>query len=268
MLSSQGMQCKTKKRTRDESVNLVPDSSGCEHATRRGVTQCCHRDEDTLTPCSRCIVDDSNVSWSSQGSKLDRLNFNVNSQGSGSTQDFGLENAEPELINENTQDSDLVCGHAKPKMVHNESPESLPKPGLKPAIKLEEALLKTGNQRRRPRRRVTFSENIALISLADNEEECEDVDYMVYVASTLAKRQHQGDSDVCTMAPPSVNPPAVIAGVRTGSSDDPNAESVDRNTSDKVQCMLCRKQLVDMTEVYCLDCKLYMSRFRPLISQC
>jgi len=153
-------------------------------------------------------------------------------------------------------------------MVLDESAESLSKPGLKPAIKLEEVLLKTVIQRRRPRRRVTFSENIALISLADNEEESEVVDYMAYIASTLSKRQHQDDSDVCTAVPLSVKPPTVVAGVRYGSSDDAKAESVDRNASDKVQCMLCRKRQVDMTVVYCLDCKLYMSRFRPLISQC
>jgi len=91
---------------------------------------------------------------------------------------------------------------------------------------------------------------------------------MAYIASTLSKRQHQDDTDVCTAVPLSVKPPTVVAGVRYGSSDDAKAESVDRNASDKVQCMLCRKRQVDMTVVYCLDCKLYMSRFRPLISQC
>ncbi|KAI0231185.1 hypothetical protein LSAT2_018448 [Lamellibrachia satsuma] len=161
--------------------------------------------------------------------------------------------------------------HTEPELIHNDIPESLPKPGLKPAIKSEETLMKTRNQRRWPRRRVTFSENIALISLADAEDS-EAVDYMAYVTSTLVNRQHQstsqGDVGACTVAPPSVEPQVVVAGVRTGSSDDAMAESVDWNASDKVQCMLCRKRLVDMTEVYCPDCQHYMSRFMPLISQC
>ena len=241
--------------------------------TQHDVKQCCHHDDDTvdLTLCNRCVSDDNSVSWNSQCSDVDSLNFNVNS--SESTQNYILEcgNTEPELIHENTQDSDLVCSHTEPELIHNDIPESLPKPGLKPAIKSEETLMKTRNQRRWPRRRVTFSENIALISLADAEDS-EAVDYMAYVTSTLVNRQHQstsqGDVGACTVAPPSVDPQVVVAGVKTGSSDDAMAESVDWNASDKVQCMLCRKRLVDMTEVYCPDCQHYMSRFMPLISQC
>ena len=226
----------------------MPISSGSECVMQRHVAQCSHFDNDThrLTSGYASVPDDGSASLSSQCSEVD--SFSTNSQGS-----------------EQSLDYDPGCGHAEPQHAlnshteptHGECLEPLPKRGLKPAIKSEEVLLKTRNQRRTPRRRVTFSESIALISLAvDNE--CEDVDYMSYVTSTLTQQLISQGSIADTTS--------VTAGLKTGSSDD--GESVDRNASDKVECTLCRKQLVDVADVYCLDCQHYMSRFTPLISQC
>ena len=239
--------------TGEENANLMPVSSGSGSVMPRRVAQCSRDDNDAhgLTSDYGCVPDDGSASLSSQCSEGD--SFSTNSQGSEQSLDYdpGCSRLEPQHP---------LSSHTE--LIHDEPPS---KPGLKPAIKSEEALLKTRTQRSTARRRVTFSDSIALISLAVDDE-CEDVNYMSYVASTLATQPSYVASTLVTQ-PTSQGPVAdTTVRLNTGSSD--GAESVDRNASDKVECTLCRKRLVDVADMYCPDCQHYMSRFTPLISRC
>ena len=261
--------------TGEENANLMPVSSGSGSVMPRRVAQCSRDDNDAhgLTSDYGCVPDDGSASLSSQCSEGD--SFSTNSQGSEQSLDYdpGCSRLEPQHP---------LSSHTE--LIHDEPPS---KPGLKPAIKSEEALLKTRTQCRTARRRVTFSDSIALISLAVDDE-CEDVNYMSYVASTLVTQPSYVASTLVTqpsyVASTLVTQPSYVAStlvtqptsqgpvadttvrLNTGSSD--GAESVDRNASDKVECTLCRKRLVDVADMYCPDCQHYMSRFTPLISRC
>ena len=154
-----------------------------------------------------------------------------------------------------------------PPMV--EKPKT-PKPVLK----------KKGGKKSRKalKKSVTFSDSISLIAeKEDIEEPPQEVDYMAYVQNLLAHKK-KGSMTKATSNPdltrPKYEDPKEALALRNGydsdfdedTSDSENSvENSDPNNgnSSHVRCNLCRKRVIDVNDLYCTDCKFYMSKFQP-----
>ena len=134
----------------------------------------------------------------------------------------------------------------------------------------------------RPRKNVHFSEQVALISATEEEttQPAEHTDYMKYVSDLLSnskkakqKASQQVGSKESTLISRAQTPLSVVdkdPNAKTGYDSDFDENTSDSCTSDevpatdsKVRCNLCRKKLIEVTQMYCSDCTYYMSQFQP-----
>lgn len=131
-------------------------------------------------------------------------------------------------------------------------------------------LVKKKRKNHRPRKSVTFSDNVALISAVD--ETHDHTDYMAYVTELLGqtkKAVNPTTSVHATQKTPAAVP--VVAVAKTGYDSDFDENTSDSCTSDemqtdKVQCNLCRKKLIEATEMYCPDCNYYMAKLQQPVT--
>lgn len=116
------------------------------------------------------------------------------------------------------------------------------------------------NKKYKPRKSVTFSDNILLIAKADEVVQTEEPDYMKYVQQLLKRSPGK-------QKPPVVAAPAKVEDSKTGYDSDFDEDTDDScsNTedSDKIQCNLCRKRFIDVGQMYCVDCSAYMAQLQP-----
>ena len=118
-------------------------------------------------------------------------------------------------------------------------------------------------RRHKPCKSVTFSDNVMLIARAqDNEEMPEEPNYIEYV-QRLLKRSPIKSGEQASQAP------TCKQEGKTGYDSDFDEDTTDSCTSDevsatdKVQCNLCRKKLIEASFIYCTDCSAYMAKFQP-----
>lgn len=156
-------------------------------------------------------------------------------------------------------------------------------------------LCKKKKKGRKPRKSVTFSDNVALIS--SNEDKPVEIDYVKYVTQTLKVSQHQKNSprreDISSE--PSMDYDAMsltaqsegessrsstdLSGSRSSgqghgydsdlevnscSEDEDSDVEVPTDIVNKMRCGLCRKKWVVREQQYCLACGAYMAQFQPL----
>ena len=154
-----------------------------------------------------------------------------------------------------------------PPMV--EKPKT-PKPVLKK---------KSGKKSRKMKKSVTFSDSISLIAEKEDfeQEQPPEIDYMAYVQNLLAHKK-KGVMTKATSNPdltrPKYEDPKEAEALRNGYDSDfdedtsDSENSVENNDpkaadSSHVRCNLCRKRVIDVNDLYCTDCKFYMSKFQP-----
>lgn len=144
-------------------------------------------------------------------------------------------------------------------------------------------------KKHRPRKSVTFNENIMLIAKAEEieAETRKEPDYMAYVQDLLKRspgKSHPQKNSSSTSPTDStkdviVNPVMTALpsgkndipdqGGKTGYDSDFDEDTSDSCTSDeitntdRVQCNLCRKKLISPGDMYCGDCSAYMAQFQP-----
>ena len=135
---------------------------------------------------------------------------------------------------------------------------------------------KTHNARKK---NVTFSDKVALVSTAPAEVATDaPQDYMAYVQALLKRSpgKRSCDSDVTRRATPTLDAPVSKSNNDSDfdeETDDSSSDDVTRAggdavamtgaSDDRVQCNLCRKRLIDATQVFCDNCSHYMSQFEP-----
>jgi len=120
------------------------------------------------------------------------------------------------------------------------------------------ALVKKKRKNHRPRKSVTFSDNVALIAAVD--ETHDHTDYMAYVTELLGQTKKATKQKAVLPTP-----------AKTGYDSDFDENTSDSCTSDemqmdKVQCNLCRKKLIEATEMYCHDCNYYMTNLQTPVT--
>ena len=142
----------------------------------------------------------------------------------------------------------------------------------------------------RPRRKsVTFCEDVALAVDKEALEESQGIDYIQYVKKMLEQTkkkvaplaslegQNHERKDLSKLQPPLVSggvttlPPPVDGEPAFNNGydsdfDEDTASSVstpDGGDEAQTRCNLCSKKVVEVGEMYCANCKFYMSRFQP-----
>ena len=184
----------------------------------------------------------------------------------------GIGNPQPNFAPADFPDADTSSVTSRqfsiPPMV--EKPKT-PKPVLKKksSKKSRKALKKS----------VTFSDSISLIAeKEDIEEPSQEVDYMAYVQNLLAHKK-RGAMTKATSNPdltrPKYEDPKEALALRNGYDSDFDEDTSDSENSvenndpnspgnnNHVRCNLCRKRVIDVNDMYCTDCKFYMSKFQP-----
>ena len=133
--------------------------------------------------------------------------------------------------------------------------------------------------RKTMKKSVTFSDSISLIAEKEDfeQEQPPEIDYMAYVQNLLAHKK-KGVMTKATSNPdltrPKYEDPKEAEALRNGydsdfdedTSDSENSvENNDPKAADNshVRCNLCRKRVIDVNDLYCTDCKFYMSKFQP-----
>ena len=131
----------------------------------------------------------------------------------------------------------------------------------------------------RPRKNVTFSDKVALVSTAPHEPAADEPhDYIAYVQALLKRSPGKRSADDVTHVR-SATPTADALG-KTGYDSDFDEQTDDSSgddvtspagvaagaSDDRVQCNLCRKRLIDASQVFCENCSHYMSQFEPATS--
>ena len=142
------------------------------------------------------------------------------------------------------------------------------------------------------RKNVTFSENVVLVSTAPEQVAAPEPDYIAYVQALLKRspgkrsaEPEDASSNAAASSSPSTPLPhrsatpvaAVDHGGKSGYDSDFDEETDDSCASDdvaandagggdKVRCNLCRKKLIEVTQMFCQDCSYYMAQFPPAVS--
>ncbi len=133
---------------------------------------------------------------------------------------------------------------------------------------------------------VTFSDSISLIAEKEDlnlQQQQPEIDYMAYVQNLLAHKK-RGVLIKATSNPDLTKPkfadPKEAEALRNGYDSDFDEDTSDSENSvenneasggsksgggggSAVRCNLCRKRVIDVNELYCTDCKFYMSKFQP-----
>jgi hypothetical protein len=167
--------------------------------------------------------------------------------------------------------------HSHPRPDHNsQEPNQPPTPAEKdPKSVLSKRKKGHKKKKHRPRKSVTFSDNIILIGT--KEEAPPEIDYIAYVNKLQGniKRHSTSSSSVTSdlmdesaSTISSNSGSSEVNDCRTGYDSDYDEETDDSGLSDddsedKIKCNLCRKKYIEMTELYCEACKFYMSQFQP-----
>lgn len=125
----------------------------------------------------------------------------------------------------------------------------------------------------RPRRKsVSFSDNVALVVDQEEMTASQGIDYIQYVSKVLEQSKNRspvGPLDNQSQADlgPGQNPEnqtSLANGYDSDFDEDTGSSASSTNgDSDQIRCNLCGKKVVETNEVYCVNCKFYMSRFQP-----
>ena len=126
---------------------------------------------------------------------------------------------------------------------------------------------------RRRKKSVTFSDNIALVVDPD-EVAGQEIDYLQYVSKVLemSKKRNQGleqeGTKECVGPRIGGDLPDVKPNGYDSDFDEDTGSSVSSSETnpDLSRCSLCQKKVVEIDELYCPDCRHYMSRFQPTAS--
>ena len=138
---------------------------------------------------------------------------------------------------------------------------------------------KSGKKSRKMKKSVTFSDSISLIAEKEDIEQQQqpEMDYMAYVQNLLAHKK-KGVMTKATSNPdlsrPKYEDPKEAEALRNGYDSDFDEDTSDSENSvensdpnnrgnNHVRCNLCRKRVIDVNDLYCTDCKFYMSKFQP-----
>jgi hypothetical protein len=157
-------------------------------------------------------------------------------------------------------------------------------------------LTKKKKKGRKPRKSVTFSDNIALIT--DHEDQPHEIDYVKYVmenfpsrrntrsnsfsststnadCDTLSITQSEGESsrtssDLSNSTKSSGQGQGYDSDLEVNScseaEDSDLEDTAHTDIVNKMRCALCRKRWVQRQQQYCEACGAYMSQFQPIKS--
>ncbi len=145
---------------------------------------------------------------------------------------------------------------------------ALPRHPAPAAAAVKPALIKKKRKNHKPHKSVTFSDSVCLIAAVDEQQD--ETDYMAYVSNLINNTRKAKESKRESMVKTRSQTPLSLEkdGAKTGYDSDFDENTSDSCTSDEVQgdkvrCNLCRKKLIEVNEIYCIDCTHYMAKFQP-----